>query len=163
MFLGHGWSYPCDMWSVGCILVELCSVCVSFVLFISVPEKGACLIESLASWFFIGWDIIPDPWEFGTLGNDGESSRSCPKAHAGKNRVCLFPPVLLALLAAYNAFEFNSNLFGFGNPATMWRSMSEEEDWTGQKEQQEERALELFLNCLDFRSLFKKSYLLCIV
>lgn len=24
---GLGWSYPCDIWSVGCILVELCSVC----------------------------------------------------------------------------------------------------------------------------------------
>ncbi|KAI5075206.1 hypothetical protein GOP47_0009282 [Adiantum capillus-veneris] len=23
--LGLGWSYPCDMWSVGCILIELCS------------------------------------------------------------------------------------------------------------------------------------------
>lgn len=23
---GLGWSYPCDMWSVGCILVELCTV-----------------------------------------------------------------------------------------------------------------------------------------
>lgn len=23
---GLGWNYPCDMWSVGCILVELCSV-----------------------------------------------------------------------------------------------------------------------------------------
>lgn len=23
---GLGWSYPCDIWSVGCILVELCSV-----------------------------------------------------------------------------------------------------------------------------------------
>lgn len=23
---GLGWSYPCDVWSVGCILVELCSV-----------------------------------------------------------------------------------------------------------------------------------------
>ncbi|RWW16960.1 hypothetical protein GW17_00019130 [Ensete ventricosum] len=27
--LGLGWSYPCDIWSVGCILVELCSVCLS--------------------------------------------------------------------------------------------------------------------------------------
>lgn len=25
IILGLGWSYPCDMWSVGCILVELCS------------------------------------------------------------------------------------------------------------------------------------------
>eukprot|EP00252_Welwitschia_mirabilis_P023418 TRINITY_DN6605_c0_g1_i1.p1 TRINITY_DN6605_c0_g1~~TRINITY_DN6605_c0_g1_i1.p1 ORF type:complete len:402 (+),score=71.88 TRINITY_DN6605_c0_g1_i1:182-1387(+) len=25
VILGLGWSYPCDMWSVGCILVELCS------------------------------------------------------------------------------------------------------------------------------------------
>ena len=25
-FLGLGWNYPCDLWSVGCILVELCSV-----------------------------------------------------------------------------------------------------------------------------------------
>ncbi|KAK3132646.1 hypothetical protein QOZ80_6AG0525620 [Eleusine coracana subsp. coracana] len=25
VILGHGWSYPCDMWSIGCILVELCS------------------------------------------------------------------------------------------------------------------------------------------
>ncbi|KAK9079797.1 hypothetical protein SSX86_001470 [Deinandra increscens subsp. villosa] len=24
VILGLGWSYPCDMWSVGCILVELC-------------------------------------------------------------------------------------------------------------------------------------------
>jgi serine/threonine protein kinase len=24
-FLGLGWNYPCDLWSVGCILVELCS------------------------------------------------------------------------------------------------------------------------------------------
>jgi hypothetical protein len=23
---GLGWSFPCDIWSVGCILVELCSV-----------------------------------------------------------------------------------------------------------------------------------------
>jgi len=23
---GLGWNYPCDIWSVGCILVELCSV-----------------------------------------------------------------------------------------------------------------------------------------
>lgn len=27
MFSGLGWTYPCDIWSVGCILVELCSVC----------------------------------------------------------------------------------------------------------------------------------------
>ncbi|XP_073007867.1 serine/threonine-protein kinase AFC3 isoform X2 [Typha latifolia] len=25
IILGLGWSYPCDIWSVGCILVELCS------------------------------------------------------------------------------------------------------------------------------------------
>nr|XP_043639005.1 serine/threonine-protein kinase AFC2-like isoform X2 [Erigeron canadensis] len=25
VMLGLGWSYPCDIWSVGCILVELCS------------------------------------------------------------------------------------------------------------------------------------------
>uniref|UniRef100_N1QTF7 Serine/threonine-protein kinase AFC2 n=1 Tax=Aegilops tauschii TaxID=37682 RepID=N1QTF7_AEGTA len=25
VILGHGWSYPCDIWSIGCILVELCS------------------------------------------------------------------------------------------------------------------------------------------
>ncbi|XP_028951224.1 serine/threonine-protein kinase AFC1-like isoform X3 [Malus sylvestris] len=25
VILGLGWSYPCDIWSVGCILIELCS------------------------------------------------------------------------------------------------------------------------------------------
>ncbi|XP_042946245.1 serine/threonine-protein kinase AFC1 isoform X3 [Carya illinoinensis] len=25
VILGLGWNYPCDLWSVGCILVELCS------------------------------------------------------------------------------------------------------------------------------------------
>lgn len=25
VMLGLGWSYPCDIWSIGCILVELCS------------------------------------------------------------------------------------------------------------------------------------------
>ncbi|OIW17755.1 hypothetical protein TanjilG_06440 [Lupinus angustifolius] len=24
VILGHGWSYPCNIWSVGCILIELC-------------------------------------------------------------------------------------------------------------------------------------------
>jgi dual-specificity kinase len=26
VILGVGWNYPCDLWSIGCILVELCSV-----------------------------------------------------------------------------------------------------------------------------------------
>lgn len=26
LFSGLGWSYPCDIWSVGCILVELCLI-----------------------------------------------------------------------------------------------------------------------------------------
>ncbi|GKB03878.1 serine/threonine-protein kinase AFC3 isoform X1, partial [Tanacetum coccineum] len=34
VILGLGWSYPCDMWSVGCILVELCSVCSLFFFFL---------------------------------------------------------------------------------------------------------------------------------
>jgi len=25
VILGHGWDYACDIWSIGCILVELCS------------------------------------------------------------------------------------------------------------------------------------------
>uniref|UniRef100_A0ACD5XPX9 Uncharacterized protein n=2 Tax=Avena sativa TaxID=4498 RepID=A0ACD5XPX9_AVESA len=25
VILGHRWSYPCDIWSIGCILIELCS------------------------------------------------------------------------------------------------------------------------------------------
>ncbi|XP_020241089.1 serine/threonine-protein kinase AFC3 isoform X2 [Asparagus officinalis] len=25
IILGLGWNYPCDLWSIGCILVELCS------------------------------------------------------------------------------------------------------------------------------------------
>ncbi|XP_020536353.1 serine/threonine-protein kinase AFC3 isoform X2 [Jatropha curcas] len=25
VILGLGWTYPCDLWSIGCILVELCS------------------------------------------------------------------------------------------------------------------------------------------
>nr|POE94068.1 serine/threonine-protein kinase afc2 [Quercus suber] len=29
VILGLGWSYPCDIWSIGCILVELCSVCLT--------------------------------------------------------------------------------------------------------------------------------------
>ncbi|CAN6448256.1 unnamed protein product [Victoria cruziana] len=30
VILGLGWNYPCDLWSVGCILVELCSVSLAF-------------------------------------------------------------------------------------------------------------------------------------
>lgn len=47
-FEGLGWNYPCDMWSVGCILVELCSVS-SFLLILladclslSVVYNGLC-------------------------------------------------------------------------------------------------------------------------
>jgi len=25
VILGLGWNYPCDIWSIGCILVEICS------------------------------------------------------------------------------------------------------------------------------------------
>lgn len=32
---GLGWSYPCDIWSVGCILVELCSVCLLSLMYVS--------------------------------------------------------------------------------------------------------------------------------
>ncbi|ONM40913.1 Serine/threonine-protein kinase AFC3 [Zea mays] len=37
IILGLGWSFPCDIWSVGCILVELCSVrsLLSFLTFFS--------------------------------------------------------------------------------------------------------------------------------
>lgn len=30
IILGTGWSFPCDMWSVGCVLVELCTGAVLF-------------------------------------------------------------------------------------------------------------------------------------
>jgi dual-specificity kinase len=33
IFLGLGWNYPCDMWSIGCILVELCSVNLAMTIF----------------------------------------------------------------------------------------------------------------------------------
>lgn len=40
LFSGLGWSYPCDMWSIGCILVELLSVGIPSCSFI---------------WFSFGW------------------------------------------------------------------------------------------------------------
>lgn len=58
MLLGHGWSYPCDIWSVGCILVELCSVCIAFILFVTVLGKGVCLIKSLAYEFLQGGTLF---------------------------------------------------------------------------------------------------------
>ena len=142
---GLGWSYPCDIWSVGCILVELCSVCISLILFVGI-------LGMVHVWFnhwplFTGWDAVPDPRELGTSGNDGESSRSSSAAHAGKSRVWFLLPVLLALLTPNAGFETYSSCLLFINSANMQISTSEEEDWTGQKEQQQGRALELFSNC----------------
>ncbi|KAK7828269.1 serine/threonine-protein kinase afc1 [Quercus suber] len=34
VILGLGWSYPCNIWSIGCILVELCSVCLTFQIYV---------------------------------------------------------------------------------------------------------------------------------
>ncbi|KAH7297336.1 hypothetical protein KP509_26G065900 [Ceratopteris richardii] len=51
VILGCGWSYPCDIWSVGCILVELCSV--QFPLFTSRKLKLALPMLSVLADYMI--------------------------------------------------------------------------------------------------------------
>ena len=41
IILGLGWSFPCDIWSVGCILVELITGAVpSLALPLVLPQRG---------------------------------------------------------------------------------------------------------------------------
>lgn len=40
IILGHGWSYPCDMWSIGCIMVELITGDALF----QVRQQGCCVM-----------------------------------------------------------------------------------------------------------------------
>ncbi|AQK96370.1 Serine/threonine-protein kinase AFC3 [Zea mays] len=68
IILGLGWSFPCDIWSVGCILVELCSVRSLHTLYFS---STSLVIVFLTS-HFLGGSIVSDTRESGTPSNDGE-------------------------------------------------------------------------------------------
>lgn len=72
---GLGWTYPCDLWSIGCILVELCSVrCGSanklcselavgfkriFGRFMSSYSVHVCLIVIWADNCSVRWLVLP--------------------------------------------------------------------------------------------------------
>jgi len=85
--LGLGWSYPCDIWSAGCILVELCTVCLSL-------SKRLHLYLSIL-WFLFykmrlsitGRSFISDSWKFRTSCNDGKGTWIITTAHVEESRV----------------------------------------------------------------------------
>ena len=73
---GLGWSLPCDIWSVGCILVELCSV--RLLVMPVFPLLPWYMVLTLK---FIGGGIVSDTWEPGTPSNDGEGFGTRTRAH----------------------------------------------------------------------------------
>lgn len=88
---GLGWNYPCDIWSVGCILVELCTVCTSNALYLSHCQTSLCYVHLVGSYlviyFHIGWGLVPNSWEFGAPCNDGACSRSFTFSNVEESRV----------------------------------------------------------------------------
>lgn len=98
--VGLGWSYPCDIWSVGCILVELCTVWIWTLLlyFLVILWNHICiycyllimcaLTVQLCNWF-AGGGFISNPWEFGAPSNDGEGPWAPTSAYAEESRVCI--------------------------------------------------------------------------
>lgn len=84
--VGLGWSYPCDIWSVGCILVELCTVCPYFrkhpaeapLSILWNPDLGASIA---------GWSFVSDPRKFRALSHDGEGTWSITAAYVQESWV----------------------------------------------------------------------------
>ena len=60
-YAGLGWTYPCDMWSIGCILVELCSVSLKF-LWLSWNVNHLIRNLDIGSWikFLSGRSLVSD-------------------------------------------------------------------------------------------------------
>ncbi|KAK3016366.1 hypothetical protein RJ639_005359 [Escallonia herrerae] len=55
VILGLGWSFPCDIWSIGCILVELCSVSPALVFFF---PNSAVMIWNILVIYIQGMKIL---------------------------------------------------------------------------------------------------------
>lgn len=93
-----GWSYPCDMWSIGCILIELYTGSALF---------QVCCAHKVSdlSWGFFANPSPPmhisDAREFGTFGDDGGDPWTPTVVHAGKNRVCI---ALFSIFFVYALF-----------------------------------------------------------
>jgi hypothetical protein len=108
---GLGWTYPCDLWSVGCILVELCSVCDICHIVARAKLKLHCLLLTSAhclshskvtcTFFHINFRVcwssgidlagrclVSDTWEPGAFGDDGASAWAHSSTHGQKGRVC---------------------------------------------------------------------------
>lgn len=69
------------MWSVGCIFVELCSLCEMCATTELLAISSPVLSELIQTTPFSGWCVVLDSWELGAHTYDGASSRSHPLAH----------------------------------------------------------------------------------
>lgn len=97
-FPGLGWTYPCDLWSVGCILVELCSVRLLFdyvgphlSLVFSASVELACDLPSVFCWlafaYLPGRRAFPNTREFGASSHDGTCAGSDTSVNDQEGRV----------------------------------------------------------------------------
>lgn len=105
-FPGLGWTYPCDLWSVGCILVELCSVCNIRRIIIWCPllwfpllrylTRNALLSAHLFGSSYLSpggwaWDsgrcVVSNSWEFGASCYDGARPRPYTSTYDQESRV----------------------------------------------------------------------------
>ena len=113
IFAGLGWSYPCDIWSVGCILVELCTVrflissCQLFVIVWVMP-----LYSLFLHIIGTGWGVVSNTWELGAPCNDGTCSWSPPTAYVEESRVSDYAmPLPLVFVLKYITKWLNGALF----------------------------------------------------
>lgn len=79
------------MWSIGCVIIELCLVSPgSFV-----SSYGTCRSRSefidcqilIFLRYWLGWSTVSDSWELGAFGNDGKGLGSTAKAYDSKSNV----------------------------------------------------------------------------
>lgn len=82
--VGLGWSHSCDIWSVGCILVELCTVC--FAHWDSV-HTFVNLLQFWLSVLNVGRSFVSDSWKFRAPCHDGEGTWSTTNAYVEESRV----------------------------------------------------------------------------
>lgn len=87
-YIGLGWSYPCDIWSVGCILVELCTVSLKFFGSVDLLTTKTG-IYAYPRTSFIGWGIISNSWESRAPGNDGAGAWTIASAYVEKSGVSI--------------------------------------------------------------------------
>jgi len=171
---GLGWTYPCDLWSVGCILVELCSVCDICHIVARAKLKLHCLLLTSAhclshskvtcTFFHINTDHLALIWQGDALFQTHENLEHLAMMERVLGPIpqhmvkrAEYVPVSMVFWKICNWYQgtyhvWKSDVFFLcWIAAGILKSMSDMDvSWIGQREQSQKTVFELCADYLDY-------------